>query len=163
MVAVSAGDGTTCLLWDDCWIGQPLRLSFPELFSFAKKPKCFVNHATSVNDPANLFNLPLSVEAFDQLQIFCSILHDQHSVPIPLMFGSTFGVILDLAHTKLTSTSLEQPLLPYLPQSLEMFLSAQAKGFLLASPPGSAEHPQHYQKKEHVPSILQLHFVWGKY
>jgi hypothetical protein len=37
LASVIAGDGSSCLLWDDCWIGQPLKLTYPELHSFAKK------------------------------------------------------------------------------------------------------------------------------
>ena len=66
MAAVCAVNGASCLLWDDCWHGQPLRLCFPELFSFAKKPNISLKNAISVSPASSLFNLPLSVEAFDR-------------------------------------------------------------------------------------------------
>jgi len=34
MASVPVADGSSCLLWDDCWQGQPLKLTFPELYSF---------------------------------------------------------------------------------------------------------------------------------
>lgn len=68
MSSVVANDGSTCLLWDDCWHGQPLKLQFPELYSFAKKPDISLRSAASVSPIANLFNLPLSIEAFEQFQ-----------------------------------------------------------------------------------------------
>jgi len=60
----------------DCWHGQPLRLTFPELFSFAKKPNISLKNAISVSPASSLFNLPLSVEAFGQFQQIESIIQD---------------------------------------------------------------------------------------
>jgi len=74
---VTAKDGTTCLLWEDCWTGQPLKLAFLELFSFAKKPHISLSEALAINDPNNLFVLPLSEQAFLQLQTLTNQLIDQ--------------------------------------------------------------------------------------
>ena len=68
MASVSVADGASCFLWDDCWHGQPLKLTFPELYSFVKKPNMFLKSAASVSTASNLFNLPLTVEAFDQFR-----------------------------------------------------------------------------------------------
>ena len=68
MASVSVADGASCLLWNDCWMGQPLRLTFAELFSFAKKPLLSLQCAASVTNTSSLFNLPLSTEAFAQFQ-----------------------------------------------------------------------------------------------
>jgi hypothetical protein len=67
LASVQASDGASCLFWDDCWVGQPLKLSFPELFSFAKKPSISLR-SVIYTTPSNLFNLPLSVEAYAQFQ-----------------------------------------------------------------------------------------------
>lgn len=69
MASVSMADGSSCLLWDDCWNGQPFKLEFPELFSFAKKPNISLKLAADCNDLSRLFNLPLSEEAFEQFQV----------------------------------------------------------------------------------------------
>lgn len=66
MASVSVADGVSCLFWEDCWSGQPLKLEFPELFSFVKKPSISLKDASLVAPAYNLFNLPLSVEAFEQ-------------------------------------------------------------------------------------------------
>lgn len=63
MASVSVADGSSCLLWDDCWWEQPLKLAFPELFSYAKKPAISLKEAVSASLSANLFHLPLSEDA----------------------------------------------------------------------------------------------------
>jgi hypothetical protein len=78
MATVSPWDGASCLLWEDGWNGQPLRIALPELFSFAKKPNISLQLATSSNDHFNLFMLPLSVEAFQQFQLLTNLLQQQH-------------------------------------------------------------------------------------
>ena len=57
MASVTASVGSSCLLWEDCWSGQPLRLTFPELHSFAKKPNISLVVAANVELAFNLFNL----------------------------------------------------------------------------------------------------------
>ena len=76
MTSVSMTDGASCLLWNDCWMGQPLRLTFAELFSFAKKPLLSLQCAASVTNTSSLFSLPLSTEAFAQFQQFEIILQN---------------------------------------------------------------------------------------
>ena len=68
MASVPVADGSSCLLWDDCWQGQPLKLTFPEIYSFVKKPDISLKAAVAVTAASSLFNLPLTVEAFDQFQ-----------------------------------------------------------------------------------------------
>lgn len=34
--------GNTVLFWFDCWMGEALENSYPQLFSFSKKPKCSI-------------------------------------------------------------------------------------------------------------------------
>lgn len=36
------GKGNSVMLWSDPWSDQPLKDKFPQLFSFAKKPKCSI-------------------------------------------------------------------------------------------------------------------------
>lgn len=61
---VSAGNSTSCLLWNDCWSGQPLFLAFPQLHSFAKNGSISLSKAMLSSSLSDLFSLPLSVEAF---------------------------------------------------------------------------------------------------
>ena len=60
MASVSASNGSTCLLWDNCWQGPPWKLTFPELYSFVKKPNISLAAASVVSPLIDLFNLPLS-------------------------------------------------------------------------------------------------------
>jgi hypothetical protein len=53
-------------MWDDLWLGRVPKLAFPELYSFAKKPSLSFSQARTHASVSQLFNLPLSVEAFDQ-------------------------------------------------------------------------------------------------
>jgi hypothetical protein len=69
MAAARAGEGSSCLLWDDCWDGQPFKLTYPELHSFAKKKDICLANAITALETFNLFHLPLSVQAFEQLQL----------------------------------------------------------------------------------------------
>jgi hypothetical protein len=70
LASVNVGDGSSCLLWDDCWVGQPLKLTFPELHSFAKKKDICLAKAIATLTTFQMFHLPLSVQAFDQLLLF---------------------------------------------------------------------------------------------
>ena len=49
-------------------MGQPIRLTFAELFSFAKKHLLSLQCAASVTNTSNLFSLPLLTKAFAQFQ-----------------------------------------------------------------------------------------------
>lgn len=72
-------DGASCLFWDDCWQGPPLKLAYPELYSFVKKSSISLKRVTVVNDVSSLFSLPLSVQAYGQFQQVQVILQDlQH-------------------------------------------------------------------------------------
>ena len=70
MPSVSAADGASCLLWNDCWAWQPLKLKFPELHSFAKNPNLTLKIARSFDSFTSLFNLHLFVEVYGQMIIF---------------------------------------------------------------------------------------------
>ena len=68
LASVIPSDGSSCLFWEDCWNGQPWRLRFPHLHSFAKKPAISLKEVLNSGSPQDLFDLPLSEEAFSQLQ-----------------------------------------------------------------------------------------------
>jgi hypothetical protein len=63
------GDGTTVTLWHDRWSGDVLALRFSRLFSFARNPNVNVSEAMSAEDLDALFALPLSQEAFEELEL----------------------------------------------------------------------------------------------
>ena len=78
LASVQAKDGASCLFWDDCWVGQPLKLSFPELFYFAKRPIISCKSVFTASPHCGLFNLPLSVQAFAQFQGLQQIIRNLH-------------------------------------------------------------------------------------
>ena len=65
----SLGDGTTVTFWDDLWSDdEVLAHHFPRLFSFARNPNISVSEVMSAEDLDTLFALPISQEAFEELE-----------------------------------------------------------------------------------------------
>ena len=61
-------NGETSLFWHDRWANDPLTISMPELFSFAVNKLITVKGAFNQDDLTDLFQLPLSHIAFEQMQ-----------------------------------------------------------------------------------------------
>jgi hypothetical protein len=57
------------LFWANVWNGRVLEITYPELFSFTTNPST-VKTVTKMSSLQELFQLPLSVKAFDQ---FCEL------------------------------------------------------------------------------------------
>lgn len=92
---------------------QPLKLSFPELFSFAKKPCISLMNAVSIVPSSDSFNLPLSVEAFDQFQKLNIILQDTQPIDAPDVWTYIWGSSIftsKKAYKQLVGTGLAHPL-----------------------------------------------------
>lgn len=68
LASVLVSDGKSCLLWEDLWNGQVRKLQFPELHSYAKNKWISASKAHATDALFDLFNLPVLVEAFKQLQ-----------------------------------------------------------------------------------------------
>jgi hypothetical protein len=64
------GQGDTILFWQDKWNGKNLKLSYPELFSFATNAEITVKSVLQAEAFEDNFHLPLSVEAYDR---FCEL------------------------------------------------------------------------------------------
>ncbi|TVU07261.1 hypothetical protein EJB05_47309, partial [Eragrostis curvula] len=62
------GDGKTVMLWNDLWNGHLLKDEFPRLYSFAKNVKISVADYVGNQSIHDQFHLPLSQEAFQELQ-----------------------------------------------------------------------------------------------
>jgi hypothetical protein len=62
------GDGSTVSFWEDLWSSHVLADSFPRLFSFATNSQVSVQEVMQAPDLDSLFSLPLSLEAFLELQ-----------------------------------------------------------------------------------------------
>lgn len=69
-------DGKTCLLWSDLWESMVPRYSFPELYSFAKNKSVSIFLAKQMENVVDLFHLPLSGHAFDQLVVLLEALEN---------------------------------------------------------------------------------------
>ena len=68
MARVQVNIGLTCQFWKDKWETEIWRNKFPQAFSFAKDKQINVRKAFIIDDIINLFNLPLSQIAFQQIQ-----------------------------------------------------------------------------------------------
>lgn len=66
IASASAIKGDTIVFWNDVWNFGLLKERFPQLHSFAKKPKCSV-YTFLQGDNSKIFWLPLSMEASAQL------------------------------------------------------------------------------------------------
>lgn len=62
------GDGSTVSFWDDLWSNSILSLEYPRLHSFAKDSSVSVQQLMLEQDLSDVFALPLSIEAYDELQ-----------------------------------------------------------------------------------------------
>lgn len=73
----TVGDGKTVMLWYDIWNKYNLHQQLPRLYSYAKNAK--ISLATYMDSPAieENFHLPLSPEAFNELQTLNQILNQQ--------------------------------------------------------------------------------------
>jgi hypothetical protein len=61
------GDGSKVCFWDDLWTYSVLYLQYPRLASFARDIGIFVLEVMQAEDLDSLFLLPLSQQAFDEL------------------------------------------------------------------------------------------------
>ena len=78
MAVVNIQDGSTCLFWFDLWGGQVQNHTYPELFSFAKNKLLSVQKALEVEPFHRMFHLPLSEEAFQQMELLHQLLQEQY-------------------------------------------------------------------------------------
>jgi hypothetical protein len=67
MSSVIVAEGNSVLFWKDRWNGQPLDLTYPELFSFAKNGNATFKSVVSNMEFSGNFSLPLSTQAHQQL------------------------------------------------------------------------------------------------
>lgn len=67
MASVQVKIGNTCFFWQDRWRPQSMKEMFPQAYSFAKNKQASVSKAFEEQEFTNLFTLPLSQLAFDQV------------------------------------------------------------------------------------------------
>ena len=75
MAAVNVRDGKSCFLWQDMWLSHIPKLNFPELYSFAINPHITLYDALSASGPPDLFHLPISDTALQQLIVLAENLN----------------------------------------------------------------------------------------
>jgi hypothetical protein len=61
------GDGTTVSFWQDHWMDSVLSVQYPRLASYARQESISVFEVMQADDLETLFILPLSQQAFDEL------------------------------------------------------------------------------------------------
>ena len=72
------GDGASVLFWEDLWSSEVLALKYPCLFSFVRNTSLSMKNVRETEDLDTLFTLPLSEQAFNELQ---DLQLELHSVP----------------------------------------------------------------------------------
>jgi hypothetical protein len=72
--SVTVRRGETCRFWLDKWSQEPLQLQYPQLFSFTRNKNISVQEFCSQTPIQDLFSLPVSTEAFQQMTILQSFL-----------------------------------------------------------------------------------------
>jgi len=73
--AVQIQNGQSCFFWMDKWNQQPMLSENPELYSFAKRRSISVCMMFNQQHLEDQFSLPLSTEAFEQLQLVQSFIN----------------------------------------------------------------------------------------
>jgi hypothetical protein len=66
IASTSLGSRDMILFWDDMWNGQILRITYPELHSFAIDNQISVKSMIRAENLYSMFHLPLSAQAFEQ-------------------------------------------------------------------------------------------------
>jgi hypothetical protein len=79
ITSISISNGKTCSLWKDKWMDGTRQEEYPHLFSFAKNKEISFADAYSNNNGSiyNLFHLPLSTVAHEELISLQNDMHDQ--------------------------------------------------------------------------------------
>jgi hypothetical protein len=78
MARTDFASGDTILFWQDLWNGHVLKLSFPQLHSYAKNDKVSVFSILQLDNIQNHFKLPLSEVAYEQ---YCELMILLQSLP----------------------------------------------------------------------------------
>jgi hypothetical protein len=72
VATVLPGKGDTFLFWLDCWkfenSNTPISERYPRIFSYALDDKLTAEEVYAVDDITQLFHLPLSSQAYEELQ-----------------------------------------------------------------------------------------------
>jgi hypothetical protein len=79
IVGAEYGIGDTILFWHDLWNNHVLKLSFPQLHSFAKSDSITLRAVMKTEDFEDLFNLPLSEIAYEQI---CELIIFLQGLPV---------------------------------------------------------------------------------
>lgn len=67
MANIQLNSGDSCLFWKDKWSTHSFEDQYPQAYSFANKKFISVKDAFGEGELTNLFALPLSQIAFDQV------------------------------------------------------------------------------------------------
>jgi hypothetical protein len=137
------GGGDSILLWKDKWHGEfPLAISYDRLFSFALNKDISIREALHTEDLFSLFWLPLSDQAFQELQSIQQLIVQLRSQPRP----HTDIWKCSLNNGRYTSSSYYQFLFeginaePIFKKLWKSKCLTKLKGVCMAYDGGSAEH-----------------------
>jgi hypothetical protein len=98
---VQAKQGSTVSLWHDMWEGKIREMEFPGLHSFITRSNIALGDANILENLHEIFQLPLSDEAFQQYTTLSAELDNLEGQQRQI-FGPTFGAQIYFQITKLT-------------------------------------------------------------
>lgn len=110
---VTGKDGRTCLFWQDKWQPNTLESLFPQAHSFAKNKAITLQKVSQTEDLTELFTLPLSQTAFQQVNEIQQILNnwtaEEQQTDVWTYFSSGSKFKSSLAYQKLIGQHVIDP------------------------------------------------------
>ena len=79
MMKCEIGNGSTALFWSDLWKKNTFDIMFPRLFSYAKDKLISVQEVLNTESLFDLFHLPLSIQALEELRLLEGIIDQEYS------------------------------------------------------------------------------------
>jgi len=152
LAVVEPRDCSTILLWKDLWAGAVPKNKYPELYSFAKNKNISLANAKQTENIHNLFHLPLSEQAYDQLQrlqtdierINETVEHDTWSYIWGNSYYSSAKAYKSMKGHNIVHNSYKW--------TWSSSCQPKHKFFFLASLVGQIKHKGNFKKKKHVPT-----------
>lgn len=128
MTICAPNKGNSLLFWQDNWHNTPLKILFPQLYSFVVKPKGSVTHFLDSHFE-RLFSLRLSSQASDQLEALQDIIQCKNwnlDLEDEWMYVWQTNLFSSKKPTQLQGT-IEASLFPWLQYFVLAFAQGQTK------------------------------------
>lgn len=156
LAAPIINDGSTVWFWKDLWHGVIPAQDYPHLFSFVKDPNITFSHVAALHDITECFHLPLSSQAFEQLESLKQTMHGivlRQDKDIWSYIWNNQIYSTAKAYKVMIGTRMIHPAFKWIWTSK---CQMKHKVFFLAPTQGQAEHKRHPKKEEYAIGLLYL-------